>query len=76
MNLGDRVLSPALRTETVGARLEIRLEYGLQHQLQGGLHDPVSGCRDAQRADFVARLRDDPLPHRLWHEPAGLECSP
>ena len=74
MDLGDCVLRPASRAEAVGTRLEVRLEDGLEHQLQGGLHDPVCGCRNAQRADLVARLRDGLLPHRLRHEPAGLEC--
>ena len=41
VDLGDRVLGPALRAEAVGARLEVRLEDRLEHQLQGRLHDPV-----------------------------------
>ena len=35
----------------------------LEHQLQGGLHDPVCGRRDPQRADLAARFGDRPLPH-------------
>ena len=56
MNLGDRVLGPALRAEAVGTRLEVRLEDRLEHQLQGGLHDPVPDGRDAQPAQLAAAL--------------------
>jgi site-specific DNA recombinase len=38
VDLGDGVPGSAPRAEAVGARLEIRLEDRLQHQLQGGLH--------------------------------------
>ena len=50
VDLGDRVLRPALRAEAVAARLEVRLEDRLEHQLEGGLHHPVPHGRDAETA--------------------------
>src|SRR5258708_38462701 len=41
MDLGDRVVLTPAGAEPVRERLEIRLEDGLEHQLQGGLDDPV-----------------------------------
>jgi site-specific DNA recombinase len=41
LDLGDCVLCAAVRAEPVRARLEIRLEDGLEHQLQGRLDHPV-----------------------------------
>ena len=73
MHLGDRVLCPASRTEAVRARREARLEDRLHHQLQGRLHDPVSGGRDTEAADLARRLGDHLLPHPGRDEPAGLE---
>jgi len=46
MDLRDRVLGSAHRTEAVAARLEVRLEDRLEHQLDAGLHDPVARGRD------------------------------
>ena len=46
VDLSDRVLGPALRAETIGSRVEVRLEDRVEHQLQGRLHDPVSNGRD------------------------------
>ncbi len=37
VNLGDRVVRPPLGPEPVGDRLEVRLEDGLQHELERGL---------------------------------------
>ena len=48
VDLGDGVLGSAPRAEAVGARLEVRLEDRFEHQLEGGLHDPVPRGRDAQ----------------------------
>ena len=73
VDLGHGVLGPALRAEAVGTRLEVRLEDGLQHQFQGGLHDPVPHGRDAQAAAFAVRFGDHPLPHGKGPEPLGLE---
>jgi hypothetical protein len=41
-------MSPALRTEPVGAREEVRLEDRFQHELQGRLRDPVPDGRDPE----------------------------
>ena len=41
VDLGDRVLRASVRAEPVRARLEIRLEDGLEHQLQARLDHPV-----------------------------------
>ena len=48
--LGDRVVGPASGAEPVGARVEVRLEDRLQHQLQGSLDHPVGDGRDPQSA--------------------------
>src|SRR5690554_1526146 len=73
MNLGDGVLSAALRAEAVTARLEVRLEDRFEHQLQGSLRHPVGNGGDAQAAQLAVRLRNPPLPHSGGGEPAGLE---
>jgi Recombinase/Recombinase zinc beta ribbon domain/Resolvase, N terminal domain len=78
VDLSDGVLGSAPRAEAVGARLEVRLEDRLQHQLQGGLDHPVCGRRDAQAAQLAAaaRLGDRLLPHPGRGEAACLErCS-
>ncbi len=72
-NLGDGVLGSASGAEPVQARAEVRLEDRLQHQLQGRLHDPVTGGRDAKAAEFPTGLGDHRLPHRQRFEPSGLE---
>lgn len=53
--------------EAIGGRIEVRLENGLQHELQSHLHQSVSERRDAKRAQLVrsARLGDEPLPYRF-----------
>ena len=51
----------------IGGRVEVGLEYGLQHQLQRHLHHSVFERGDTQRPEFprFARLRDQPLPDGL-----------
>jgi hypothetical protein len=44
--LGDRVMGPPVRPETVGDRLKIGLEDGFQHQLQRGLDHPIRNGGD------------------------------
>jgi hypothetical protein len=73
VDLSDSVPGSALRTKPVAARVEIRLEDRLEHQLQRGLHDPVTGRRDPETTDLARRLGDRLLPHPLRSEPAGLE---
>ncbi len=73
VNLRDRVLGSASWTETVGTRLEVRLEDRFEHQLQRGLHDSVGYGRDAQTALLAAAFRDHLLPHPGRGEPAVLE---
>jgi hypothetical protein len=75
MNLGDRVLGPAPRPKPVGARLEVGLEDRLQHQLEGGLHDPVADRRDPQSAQPAAALGDQPLLDRLRPEAPARSSS-
>ncbi len=76
MDLSDGVLGSAPRAEAVGARLEVRLEDRLQHQLQGGLHDPVRGRGDAQAAELARRFGDRLLPHPGRGEATCFErCS-
>src|SRR5665213_2436721 len=73
MNLGDGVLGSALRAEAIGTWLEVRLENGLEYQLQGSLHHPVGSGRDAKTAEFSVRLGYHRLPHRHRRESACLE---
>src|SRR5215216_5236913 len=64
MNLGDRVLRPAPGPKPVGARLKVSLKDRFQHQLEGGLHDPVADRRDPQPTRLAAALGDQTLLHR------------
>ena len=73
VDLGDRILGSAFRAETVTARLEVRFENWLQHQLQRGLHDPVLDGWDAEAAAFAVRFRDHPFPHRDRLESLSFE---
>jgi hypothetical protein len=50
MNLGDGVLGSALRAEAIGTWLEVRLEDGFEHQLQGRLDHAVGHGGDG---DFI-----------------------
>jgi hypothetical protein len=76
VDLGDGVLRPAARAEPVRARVEVRLEDRLQHQLERGLDHPVPDGRDPQPALLAAGLGDQPLPHRQRHKPPGLQVGP
>ncbi len=69
----DRVLGSAPRSEAVRAGLEVGLEDRLQHQLEGGLHDPVAQRRDPEPARLAAALRDPPLLDRYRPEAPGAE---
>lgn len=53
--------------------MKVRLENGLQHQLQTGLHDPVGNRGDTQAAELAVRLGDHHLPHRIRPEHPLLE---
>ena len=48
VDLGDRVVRAAVRAEPVRARLEVRLEDGFEHQLEGGLDHPVGHSGDPE----------------------------
>ncbi len=75
VDLSDRVVRPPLRAEPIGARVEIRLEDRLKHQLQGGLHDPVPHGRDPQPAQLAAGLGDHPLPRGQRSKPPAFSSS-
>jgi len=53
MDLGHRVMSPAIRAKPVRAREKIRLENWLQYQFNAGLGHPVADRRDG---DFILPL--------------------
>src|SRR3954451_11219888 len=70
-------MDPTAGTEPVGARVEIRLEDRLQHQLQGRLEYPVADRADPQAAALGrARFRDQPLPRWQRAETAVLQTVP
>ena len=48
LDLGDRIVRTAARAEPVRARLEVRLEDGLEHELEGSLDYPVANGRDGR----------------------------
>ena len=73
MNLGDRVLGPASRPKPVRARLEVGLEDRLQHQLEGGLHDPVADRRYPQPTQLAAALGDQTLLDRFRPKAPGAQ---
>ncbi len=64
MDLGDSVVLTPSGAEPVRERLEIRLEDGFEHQLQGSLDHAVLHGRYPELAKFSALLRDHHLPHR------------
>ena len=73
VDLGDRVLGSAPRSEAIRAGLEVGLEDRLQHQLEGGLHDPVAQRRDPQPTRLAAALGDPPLLDRYRPEAPGAK---
>jgi hypothetical protein len=77
VNLGDRVVRPPHRPEPVGDRLEVRLEDGLQHELQRGLDHLVGHGGDAEFPQLPrsARLGDLAFPHRQRPERTRLELG-
>ena len=76
VDLGDRVVRAAVRAEPVRARLEVRLEDGFEHQLEGGLDHPVGHRGNPELAELAAFLRDHHLPHRLRAVLARLQRRP
>ena len=76
MDLGYRVVRAAVRAEPVRARLEVRLEDGLQHQLERGLDHPVGHGRYPELAELAAFLRDHHLPHLHRPELPAFSESP
>src|SRR6266545_2108792 len=73
VDLGDRVLGSAPRSEAIRAGLEVGLEDRLQHQLEGGLHHPVAQRRDPEPARLAAALGDPPLLDRYRPEAPGAK---
>ena len=76
VNLGDGILSSALRAEAEAARLEVRLEDRFQDSFQSSLHNPVGHRRDAQLAHLPVGLGDLHPAHRRRAERTGLELLP
>src|SRR6266567_9136351 len=63
MDLGNRVVCPPAGAEPIRARQKIRLENGLEYQLQARLNHPVGDSRYTEFAEFPACLRYHHLPH-------------
>jgi hypothetical protein len=77
VDLGDRVVRAPVRAEPVRARLEVRLENGLEHRLQAGLNHAISDSGDTQLPEFPGiTLGNHYLPHFDRPEPAGLQRVP
>ncbi len=78
VNLGDRVVGPPPRPESVGDRQEVGLKDGFQHQLQRRLDHPVSNRGNAKPSDLPrpAGLGDRPFPHRQRSEDTRLQRGP
>ncbi|MDP4511933.1 hypothetical protein Q9G87_59125 [Nonomuraea sp. G32] len=74
VNLGDRVVRAPVGPKPIRTRMEVRLEDGLQDQLQRSLHHPIGDGRDPQPAQLPAGLGDHPLPHRQRPEGSRLQC--
>src|SRR5262245_33743244 len=73
-DLLDGVLRSAPGAEAVTARLKVRLEDRLEHQLEGSLHCPVARGGDAKTPKFPRLLADELLPHGQREEPPSLEA--
>src|ERR1035438_9514483 len=63
MDLRDRIMCTPVRAEPIRARLEVRLENGLENRFQAGLDHPVSDGGDTEATQFPARLWNLHLPH-------------
>ena len=61
----DCIDRAAARAIAIGAILEVRLKDRLEHDLGGGLDNPVPYRRDAKRAFSAPGLRDRRPPHRI-----------
>jgi hypothetical protein len=74
VDLGDGVMGSALRAKPVRARVKLRFEDRLQHQLEGRLRGAVPRGGDAEPASFgAAWLGDHPFPHGHRGEPPRFE---
>src|SRR5208283_6120608 len=73
MDFGNCVLRPAVRAEPVRARLEIRLENGLEHQFQACLYHAVGDSGNSEFPEFPIRLRYHHLPYLNRRGPARLQ---
>ena len=70
VDLGDRVLRAPVRAEPVRARLEIRLENGLEHQFQACLDHAVGDSGNTEFPEFPVRFRYHHLAYLNRPEPA------
>ena len=61
----DCIHRPASGTIAIRIVLEVGLEDRLQHDLGGGLDDPITDGRNAERTLASVRFRDHHPPHRI-----------
>src|SRR5437899_7647881 len=73
VDLGNGVLCAPVRAEPVRARLEIRLEDGLEHQFQACLDHAVGDSGNTEFPEVPVRLRYHHLPYLNRREPARLQ---
>jgi hypothetical protein len=77
VDFGNCVLRPAVRAEPIRARLEIRLEDGLEHQFQACLDHPVGDSGNPEFPEFPGiTFRNQHLPHFVRPEPARFQRVP
>src|ERR1700746_752173 len=77
MDFGNCVLRPAVRAEPIRARLEIRLEDGLEHQFPAFLEHPAGASGNPGVPAFPGTSSRGPPPPAL--RPAGtrqISASP
>ena len=77
VDLGDRVVRAPVRAEPIRARLEIRLENGLEHQFQASLDHAVGDSGNTQLPEFSGiTLWYHHLPYFYRPESARLQRIP
>lgn len=70
-----RIMGRSLGPESVRIRTEVGFKDGLDDELDGHLHNPVSHRRDSQRTQPAVRFGHHDAPHRLGAVGLGLQIT-